>query len=177
MELRKDRDLFEEVLDGNKDSFRILFIRYYRPLCLYADIFLSSLGAAEDVVQTIFINIWENRERFHHVNSIKSYLYQSVRNSCYNVIKQKAVEDKSLKDLRLLQSEEETQEIQEREEKIRKLHHAISELPSKTRQALKLSIFGNFSYEEISKKMDISINTVKYHIKTAYQFLRKINIS
>lgn len=173
--MRKDRELFDEILEGNKDSFRLLFIRYYKPLCLYADGFLSSLMAAEDIVQTVFINIWENKEKYSHVNSIKAYLYQSVRNSCYNTIKQKSVEERTVDEVTLLETEEETLEVQEREEKIRKLHHAISELPSKTRQAFKLSVFGNFSYEEISKKMDISINTVKYHMKTAYQFLRKIN--
>lgn len=173
MQLRKDQQLFEEVLKGNRDSFRILFDRYYKSLCLYADTFLTQVDISEDVVQTVYINIWKNKDKLSHVRSVKSYLYQAVRNSCYNVLKHRNVEKNTLDALKMLDIEDESNEIQEKEEKFRKLHNAINELPSKTRQALKLSVFENLTYEEIGQKMNISMNTVKYHIKTAYQYLRK----
>lgn len=175
MELRKDQEIFKEVLEGNQDSFRILFNRYYKSLCLYADAFLHSMSESEDIVQKIYIRIWENKENLHHINSIKHYLYQATRNSCYNVLKHRKIEEKQLAAMQLLEKENLTNTIQNEEEKFRKLHHAINELPSKTRQVLELNIFENLSYEVIARNMNISVNTVKYHIKTAYERLRKIN--
>ena len=58
------------------------------------------------------------------------------------------------------------------EECLEKLEHLLEHLPEKRREVLKMSVFESKSYEEISKTLNISMNTVKDHIKKAYAFLR-----
>lgn len=130
------------------------------------------MDECEDVVQKIFINVWIQRNDMFHIRDIRMYLYKAARNACYNHLKHSQVEEKVLQNLATLDTEGESLELQAEEEKIRKLHRAIHELPSKTQRVLMLSVFDGLSYSQIAKKMDISINTVKYHMKTAYQFLR-----
>ncbi len=173
MERKGDKEIFREVQQGNRASFKQLFNRYYKSLCVYAANFLESMDECEDVVQKIYINVWVQRNDMYHIRDIRSYLYKAVRNACYNQLKHSQVEEKARQNLAKLDTEDESLELQAQEEKIRKLHLAIHELPSKTQRVLMLSVFDGLSYKQIAKKMDISMNTVKYHMKTAYQFLRK----
>ena len=76
----------------NKD-LKEIFDTYYEALVLYANRFLPLRGACEDLVQDIFVNIWEKDSTFPDEISLKVYLYKSARNKCYNIIKHNKVKD------------------------------------------------------------------------------------
>ena len=76
---------------GDRRGLELLFNHFYKPLVFYAMNFLAQQEEAEDAVQEVFIKFWEGK-RFHAIkNSLRPYLYQSVRNYCLNLLQGKKV--------------------------------------------------------------------------------------
>ena len=74
-------------MQASKKQFSGYFETYYRQLCLHALHFMGNSEDAEDVVQEIFVHLWDKRERLDTVSSVKSYLYKAVRNNCLTRIR------------------------------------------------------------------------------------------
>lgn len=86
-------DEFDKILQllkkGDRRGLELLFHHFYKPLVFYAMNFLVQQEEAEDAVQEVFIKFWEGK-RFHAIkNSLRPYLYQSVRNYCLNLLEGK----------------------------------------------------------------------------------------
>lgn len=85
--LTKNKTDFEfvgEIKSDDKFSFKILFERYYSQLSRFATLYLKDQDLAEDVVQEFFVQFWIKRNEIKINMSVKSYLYQSVRNRALN---------------------------------------------------------------------------------------------
>ena len=78
-----DISLFKKIQTGNKESFDILFKKYYTPLCRYAVQFVKDNSIAEELVQDVFIYLWNQREEINISKSIINYLYASTRYRAY----------------------------------------------------------------------------------------------
>ena len=72
---------------GKKEAFFILYKKFFVALCLFAQKFSIGKEAAEDIVQEIFYKLYEERQLFHNILTLQSYLYSSVKNSCLNYIR------------------------------------------------------------------------------------------
>lgn len=141
-----------------------IFDSYYHPLCFYAKKYLSDNNDAQDVVQEIFINIWEKQLEFPNNQALKSFLYSSVYHACIDIIKLTDIH-KRHQDYIFSHSEETenkgylTDQIET--EILTELFTAIESLPNKCRAVFKLSYLEGLSIEEVAQKLDISIHTVK----------------
>ena len=78
--------LWDAIKSGDARLFSRMFLRYYSPLCEYASKFVPD-SDAEEIVQDLMVNLWENREYLFIGQSIKVYLFRSVRNRCFNNIR------------------------------------------------------------------------------------------
>lgn len=160
---------------GNDVAYRYLFDTYYVSLCQVAYGFLKDKFLAESIVSDAFFLLWEKRENIEIQVSVRAYLVRMVRNRCLNFLKQEYILREHVSDLTdemfdlkknmlnnyfpmavLLEKELETE-----------IRHAIEELPKETRRVFKLNRFHELKYAEIAAKLNISINTVKYHMKKA----------
>jgi len=81
-----EQTILDEIRQGNKNAFNTMFLHFYAPLCEYASLFVSDADA-EEIVQDIMLYVWENRKTFTVEKSLKSYLFASVKNRCYNTIR------------------------------------------------------------------------------------------
>ena len=79
-------DLITAIKDGDHNAYSYLFSKYYKDLVLYGGTIIPNQEICEDIVQNIFIYIWENRKNIK-IDSLKSYLIRAVRNSCLDEIK------------------------------------------------------------------------------------------
>ena len=70
-------------------EYKNLFEKLYSSLCLFANKYLDNLELSRDIVQDVFIKIWEDKIEFNDENTIKSYLYTSVKNRCLYYLKSK----------------------------------------------------------------------------------------
>jgi len=137
--------------------------------------FLKDLEAAEEVVQELFVKLWENKDTTEITSSIRSYMLRSVRNSCLNFIKHQKVEEnyklynEELRNESSLTVDEEL-EGSELEKKIREV---IDQLPPERKKIFIMSRFEGLKYREIADKSGISIKTVENQMGKAIKFLRE----
>jgi RNA polymerase sigma-70 factor (ECF subfamily) len=165
----------------DEKNFKDLFGLYYVPLCYYSRKFKLDTYEAEEVVQRIFLKIWENRDHILIEKSISAYLYQSVRNESINFLKQKLAtsknQEKYEKRLRYANlfeaiSEENGSSVLLVQELEGQINSAIEALPEKCREIFLLSRKENLSIKEIAEQLNISVNTVQSQISIALAKLR-----
>ncbi len=82
-----EKQIIDSINKGEIDAFHYLYKEYFPPLCIYAKNFTRDKEIAEEVVQDVFINLWEQQGHLNIENSLKSFLFVSVRNRCLNHLK------------------------------------------------------------------------------------------
>lgn len=137
----------------------------------YAYRMLVDQDAAEDLVQEIFIDLWKNIQTRKIEISVQGYLYTSVRNRCLNYLKSLEVTNKHyILDISVSLDQEEPFKIfdEEEQEKMHDMARSIlARLPEKMQKIFKLKVVEGYSYAEIAKELDVSVNTVKTQLKRA----------
>ena len=167
----KEQVKFEDVRKGDEKAFNEAFDLYYSRLCFFADIILHDFDLSRSMVQQVFVDLWIKREKLQ-IDSLKSYLYQSVRNASFDVLKHKKAESKYLSTLEKTESAQITDLIEEAELADR-INRAIQNLPEKCREIFVLCRFEELKYSEIAARLNISVKTVEMQISIALKKLRK----
>ncbi len=159
---------------GNKSLFEDLYREYYVPLCYFCIKYVDSLEDAEEIVQDVFVRLWEKREEIEINTSLKSYLHKSVANSALNFIKKQKLSNKFKKDKELDSgvSFDDGLKNMEDEELQKVLKAAILELPEKRREIFELSRFEDMKYNKIAEHLSISVKTVENQMSKALKYLR-----
>lgn len=164
----------KEVNINSKADLKQIFDAYYGTLVQFANRFLEIKDECEDIVQDVFVTIWENQNTFPDTISLKVYLYKAVRNKCYNVIKHKSIKQKYAENLVQLIDDDDLflKQILE-EEIVRQLHKAIESLPERKKEIIKLSLKG-LKNIEIAEELSIKLQTVKTLKSQSYTILRDL---
>lgn len=152
-------------------AYHELYNQYYKVLTMYAYSFNLPIDAAKDIVQSLFISIWEKKLSFTSLSSLRSYLYNSIRNASLNYLKHQNIEWEYLEkltDTYLEVNDEETTD----EEVYHLLFQIIDELPPRCREVFLLHMDGKKN-EEIAIQLGISLETVKTQKKRAIQYIKK----
>lgn len=151
-------------------SFKTLFDSLFDNLVKIGIYYLNDAAAAKDIVQDLFVRIWEKREELSHIDDYAAYLRRSIRNSCFDYISHYKVVEKYRQDyIKECLHEERLQAF---ENELCSVNNLLEKLPEKRREILKLNIVESYSYQQIAEELDVSVNTVKDHMKKAYAFLR-----
>ena len=174
MDRQEEHILFEKIKSGDEKAFEALFRQYYPHLCLYATQILGNPSAAEEIVQELFVRLWEKREETEIETSLKNYLFRSVKNHCLNLIKHNQIKNKySQKILAENESFSAENDFESQTELFRKIEESIAELPEKRQKIFRLSRQEGLKYREIAEKMKISIKTVETQMGLAIKTLRE----
>jgi RNA polymerase sigma-70 factor (ECF subfamily) len=168
--MEADKQLFNQIKTGNKQSFELLFKKYYAPLCKFAYQYIHDHDECEEIVQAFFTSIWEKRKQTDINKSIKNYLYNSVRNRCFNYIKHLKIKTNYQIEARF--AEIENSNIFLEPGLIDRIHQSINELPNRRREIFILSREHGLKYREIAEKLDISVKTVEAQMGHALRELR-----
>ena len=159
------------------NEFKLLYKALYPSLCLFAKSYLSDLQVSKDVVQEVFVKIWEKEIHFNEINSAKSYLYTAVKNKCLDVLKSKYVRvmdmQSTIEEFEWLESDRFFYKEIIHSETSTLIEKAMNSLPYKCGQIIKLSL-KNYSNQEIADSLSLSINTVKAQKKIAYKKMRPL---
>lgn len=174
-------ETFKKVIQGDEKAYEILFREYYNFLFAFATGLTGERHAAEEIVEDFFVDLWKNRKKIIITTSVRSYFVHSVHNRCINYLQREKHRFVSVRDVstlidnelvagdRLIDIQAPSILINELETALEK---AIEKLPENCREVFLLSRQEELSYDEIAVKLNISVNTVKYHIKTALGKLR-----
>ena len=175
------KDIIFGLKNGHEDAYKYLYDEYYNKLCRLANLYVRDSFVSENIVGDLIFHLWENREQFEIHDSLNAYLFTSVRNRCYNYLSQAHVQKESsitqLQDDSIIFSMHSDTElpigILMEKELQKAVDLAVNQLPEQTKKVFELKRYEDLSYEEISIQLNISTNTVKYHIKNALRILRE----
>ena len=150
--------------------FQAVFTTHYNSLCNYAFTFVKDKDASEDIVQELFMKIWESRRELIMEDSVRYYLFTAVRNNSISYIrKQKNTEEWNGEEI----PDEVTPEKEGRSEEYRwLLQKGIDRLPPKCKEIFLLSRFSNMTYKQIAASLNISVKTVENQLGKALKSLR-----
>jgi RNA polymerase sigma-70 factor, ECF subfamily len=178
-----EKRILKELKYGSKKAFEYIFKTYYSSLCRYAEEILKDRDQAEDVVETLFVIIWEDRKTSNIHTSFRAYLYRSTYNACLNIIRKKKSENK-YRDFFIHHSDfSKTHDYGSlsfplsgiiEKELNGAVEKVINDLPPQCKKIFLMSRIDELSHQEIADKLDLSINTVKSQIMNA---LNKIQLS
>lgn len=169
-----DKELVLSLSKDSEDAFRELYLRYKDKLWHYGFSFLKLEDETDDLIQEIFIRVWELRSFMDPNLSFSSYLYTMTRNRVLNYFRDMDVELQVKKALALtLPVEEQTIEsdlIFSEYQQI--LLHAIDKLPTQRKKIFNLSRTEHLSHKEIANRLGISVYTVQEHISASLRFIK-----
>jgi RNA polymerase sigma-70 factor (family 1) len=175
MDLRGLTDeILLRLLKADDDmAFKELYSRYWQTIFEAAYRRLGNRETAKELVQTVFLRIWEKRHTIH-IDHLRAYLQTAIKNSIINYLERTLVHKKYLQHVintttGACQATESTINLNELSQALEK---AISTLPEKTRHVFRLSRFDHLSIREIAASMNISEKAVEYHITQSLKTVR-----
>ncbi|AWW32126.1 RNA polymerase sigma-70 factor [Echinicola strongylocentroti] len=153
--------------------FETSFNSHFQALYAYACMLVKDEDEAEEIVQTVFLKIWEKRESIAITSSLKAYLYQMVYRDSMNHIRHQKVKQKH-QDITLHQINDNGLQMDEGQdhELMDALKKALQGLPEKCRKVFLLSRYETLKYQEIADRLGISVKTVETHMGKALKHLR-----
>jgi RNA polymerase sigma-70 factor (ECF subfamily) len=160
--------------DSLRDRFGTLFRQSYAELCNFVAHFVRSRAVAEELVQDLFLRLWERRAEWTAQLPSRSYLYQAARNRALDHLKHERVVERGA--ALSLEATDPVQPVPEEElagESFEAaLLLAIERLPDRTRQVFVLSRGHGLTYVQIGEALDISVKTVEAQMARAFRMLR-----
>src|SRR3989338_7890959 len=150
-----------------------LFRDHHQGLGRYAFTILKNQEEADDVVQQLFVALWEKRTEMGSIDNHRAYLYRAIYNRCLNEVKRnrrtQSVENGLLE---VPSNLHEVGEILQYNDLEKRVNSAVRQLPDKCAEVFKLSRFQELSYREISEQLNISVKTVENHMTKALRVMR-----
>ena len=150
------------------DDFCRIWIPLGEKLLIVASDMLGSHQEAEDVLQDLFIKLWQRKDTLDNVYNPEGYATRVLKNLCIDRIRAARPEDRVTDDL----TGQDIQPVEHLEE-IKILSDAIQELPMNQRKVLEMRIMGEMSYDEISEETGMSQLTLRVLLSRARKTLRK----
>lgn len=170
-----DNKLIRRIKNDEVNAFELLYDRYKKKIYSFSYRYLNNKPETEDLVQSVFINVWEHRKSLDETLSIKSYIYRSVINCIYNILKKRAIRSRFV-EFELQKPERcsnQTYEMVYFHDLEKSIREIITTLPPQQQKVFDLSRNDCYSYEEIAQKLDISVRTVENQIYRAIKVIRK----
>lgn len=171
-----DRDLINLVREGDNHAFDVLFRRYHEVLYVYSYKLLKDSDTAADIVQSVFIKLWEHSDYMPVDVNVKAYLYSMARNKVINYIRDNRSrlihnycivrENGLIEDADFLQSIEDAAEQD-------KLKKAMKKLTVQQRKVIEYRLEGK-SNRQIASELNLSLNTVNVHYRMGTKRLKSI---
>ncbi|SFW27632.1 RNA polymerase sigma-70 factor [Cellulophaga fucicola] len=171
----REQEIVNRLKEEDPKAFKDLFDMFYMPLCVYSLKFSDSYDFSEDIVQDLFVTIWNKKIYLQVEGSIRSYLFKAVKNNTLQALKKKDRYNFEKLDA-VVESfilEEKENDIEAIEKAQKKLLQEIEALPEKSKEVFKAIVLENLKYKEVALQLGVTVNTVKTHYSRALKKLRK----
>ena len=169
-----DKDLVLRIKRDEKDAFQELFERYAPRIYSFSLSYLKNKNDAEELVQNVFLKIWEKRTLLDTNQNLKAFIFKVAVNTIYDFIRRKNIEH-AFEDYARLNynaNENYTWHTVIFEEMKQNLFDLVSQLPEQQQKIFQLSKFDGLTNDEIAKKLKLSKRTVENHLYRALAFLK-----
>ncbi len=165
--------LLEGLKNGDHDAYKAVFDLYWDPLFSYALRKIKSSEDAKEIVQSLFLQLWEGRERIDDVN-LDHFLKVCIRNKCVDFIRRQLLQGRYTEHCRNYTAIAawETQNAISVNEIARQVEFGLKYLPEKSQQVFRLSRFEGYSTREIADEIQLSEKSVQYHLTKAMKVMK-----
>ena len=179
-----EKEILKGIQSGDQKSFGYLIQLYFNQVTLYAHSIVSDSELAKEIVQDVFLKIWDLRTSLEIKSSLKAYIYQVTHNLCIDHLRKNITNNKKLKVISYddLEMRVDIYELEDQDSFFDKLfsaqmedaiRHAIEELPQQCREVFMLCRYEQLSYPQISERLNISLSTTKTQMVRAMQKLKE----
>jgi RNA polymerase sigma-70 factor (ECF subfamily) len=170
----EERRLIDRSAAGDQEAFRQLVIRHHRLVINVAYRALGELSLAEDVAQEVFLKVYKALPGYRHEKPFKHWLHRVAANAVTDALRRRRPVV-SLDDMEQPPASREADpvDVATRHDLQRAVRQAIASLPSHYRDTIALQAFGELSYDEIAKALDIPLGTVMSRLNGAKRLLRE----
>jgi RNA polymerase sigma-70 factor (family 1) len=165
------KELLDKIAVGDEIAFRQVYCAFYKRLFQFALAIVKTREAAEEIVEDVFVRIWQQRASIPSIQNLRVYLYTATKNASLNYLSKKARE--SITEpfdhihIELDASGISPEEILITAEMYRKLQEAVEALPPRCKMIFKLVREDGLRYKEIAGILNISVNTIDVHMAIA----------
>lgn len=169
------KDILKRLRKGDLVAFDKIYQQYAKRLYGFVFNFVKNESDTEEILQEVFIAVWESRENIDVNGSFNSYIFRITYNKTLNVLRSKITEKKFIHKLEYRQQIIDTDEILNNiqfKELNDKVNELVNQLSTRQREIFKLSREEGLSLGEIAQKLNISDNTAKNHLVSALKFLK-----
>ncbi len=169
----EERRLIDRSAAGDQEAFRQLVLRHHRLVINVAFRALGDVGAAEDVAQEVFVKVYKALPTYRHDKPFLHWLHRVAANTVTDFARRKkpVISLDSLDTLPPIPGSD-PQELAARHDLHRAVRDAIAALPPHYRDTVALQVFGELTYDEIAKTLDIPLGTVMSRLNAAKRILR-----
>ena len=180
IKVQKDTELISSILAGNKSDFEYIWIRYNKQIYAYVLKIVKNIDDADDILQDTFIKAYTAINSYNRAYPFPAWLYKIASNTCIDYFRRKRIRpialgmmqhnQSSIQDL-LPDTSTKVDINLSNSETRNHLYKAIDTLPDRYKDIIQLRHFEEMTYEEISKKMDVPLSTVKISLFRARKML------
>lgn len=170
-----EKKLLLNLKEGDASAFEEVFFRYNQRIFNFCLRFIRSNDEVEEIVQRVFVALWEQRDTINPEKSVSSYLFGIAKNLVYQEFRKKVYREAALRKMEKKEDVHEESAYQEIffGELKEILHSVVEQLPSRQKEIYLLSREHGLSYFEIATRLGISENTVDTQLRRALSFIRE----
>lgn len=178
---KSNSELILLIQKDDKIAFYNIYERYCKRLHGFVLRYIKQNEDAEEIVQEVFVKIWESRNKIDAYSSFEAFLFTIAYNTTISILRKRIYEQKYLEHLRYIQNPDNAPDLIDEihfNELNNTLQVLLNQLTPRQQEIFKLSREAGLTHAQIAKKLDISVNTVKKHISNILTFLKsKIDTS
>lgn len=169
-----DQELFDQIKRGSKEAFKFLFERYGLRIHRFALGYLKSDHDAEELVQEVFLKLWDKRESLDGSQNVRGFIFKIAVNAIYDSIRRKNIHQafQEFASQNPVNSDETWHEVVYND-MLAQVNRLISQMPEQRQKVFKMSRENGLSNDEISEKLGLSKRTVENQLYRATAFLKK----
>ncbi len=168
-----NKELLVKLKNGDDRAFEDLYNSYKEPATRFCNSILKDIEESENIVQEVFIKIWNRKSLINPELNFTSYLFTIIKNRVFDYLKEvkknEHIREKYWENI----VDYKTEDTELKEERFVKVKEAVDNLSVKRREIIKLNYEEGKSYEEIANQLNISKNTVKNQLVKAKQVIRR----
>lgn len=171
-----------EIIEGLKGNDQLVFDRvfddYFPQMQFFATGLIGDREEARDIVNRVFLTLWNRKTNFETLTNIKAFLYICTRNSCLNFLQQRQRQEAGRMEyesrLNFADNDKNIELQMMQTELMQLIYQKIEELPNKCKEIFKLTYFEGLHAGEIAKKLNIATSTVTTQRSIAIKYLRAV---
>ena len=171
-----DRELVGLLKKGSHAAFEKLYARYKYPLLRYCKQYLNDRAAAEDVVQDIFLQLWETRETLNITSSFLNFVYTSAKNRIFNIFRQFDIHERYAQNIimHVKDSTNETEDAIIDNDYTALLNQLMECLPPMQKEVFRLHRIEGLTYMEIADLLKISVENARKHASLSIKKMKDV---